>query len=50
MMLASLTGAVLNLTRLDLKARFHAMGVGVLTLIGVALLPTAIGDLRGKAS
>ena len=43
-MLASLTGAVLNLTRLDLKARFHAMGVtAVLTFIGVTLLLTGMG-------
>lgn len=43
-MLASLTSAVLNLTRFDLKARLRAMSVtAVLTLIGVALMLTGMG-------
>jgi len=43
-MLASLANTVLNLIKLDLKARLRAMTVtAVLTLIGAILLLTAIG-------
>lgn len=43
-MLASITSTVVNLIKLDLKARLRAMTVSaVLTLIGLVLLLTAIG-------
>lgn len=43
-MLASVTATVLNLIKLDLKARLRALTVSaVLTLVGVVLLLTAIG-------